>query len=642
MRNSVGLLAALAVFCVGVGLLAQAPPPPTLYALTVEVVGQGEVDVDPKGTVVGNTHWYTSPNGSPIVVDLTAIADPGWRFDHWSGDVSGTDPTTSLTLEPDPAHKDESGVYQYTVTAHFTQVCTVTVSAEPPEGGTVSGGGTYDCGSTVTVTANPNPCYEFVNWTEDGNVVSTDPSYTFTLTGDRNLVAHFQKIVYTLTVELDPSEAGTVVVTPEDLDPYTPGYQHECGTQVTLNAIANRCWGFAGWSGDASGESATVTLVMDSDKAVTAHFVHVFYAINIEIKGKGTVELYPYKSMYCEGDVVELTAVPAPGWQFKEWQGDIWGVVKTKTLVMDRDKHVTAVFTPTEIWVDDDWKGTPLYTEVEPCKIFGVNAFATIQEGVEAAPKCGTVHVRPGTYAEDVKIAYKCVHLLGPNAENSCPDKGARGPEAVVVGSIRIMGGIFIHGTSIKGFTILAPEDATGGANVVISSLDRSIIKHVVVQNNIIDTRPARKRIGLIAQKVEDLLIKGNCFLSGRDHGAVELMFADGVVLTENDFAGEDADYAVNIGRDVLSLTIRLNGFHGYTGDGAVVVKRGANAGQVVVRNNNFEGNDPAVNNMSINVLDAKFNWWGSPAGPSYDGAVNGDPVVGKVIFQPWLEHKAF
>ena len=68
---------------------------------------------------------------------------------------------------------------------------TITVSANPEEGGTVTGGGEYQSGETCTVTATPNGEYVFAGWTEDGTLVSSDMSYSFTATADRNLVANF-------------------------------------------------------------------------------------------------------------------------------------------------------------------------------------------------------------------------------------------------------------------------------------------------------------------------------------------------------------------------------------------------------------------------------------------------------------------
>ena len=67
----------------------------------------------------------------------------------------------------------------------------VGVSADPPAGGSVSGGGIVTHGDTVTVIATANTGYTFVNWTEGSAEVSTNAEYAFTATADRTLVAHF-------------------------------------------------------------------------------------------------------------------------------------------------------------------------------------------------------------------------------------------------------------------------------------------------------------------------------------------------------------------------------------------------------------------------------------------------------------------
>ncbi len=68
---------------------------------------------------------------------------------------------------------------------------TISVSASPSNGGSVSGGGTYQQGQSCTVHAAANSGYTFFNWTEGGSQVSTNANYTFTVTGNRTLVAHF-------------------------------------------------------------------------------------------------------------------------------------------------------------------------------------------------------------------------------------------------------------------------------------------------------------------------------------------------------------------------------------------------------------------------------------------------------------------
>jgi glycosidase len=68
---------------------------------------------------------------------------------------------------------------------------TINTSSSPPAGGTTSGGGTVNCGSNVTVCATPNPCYQFVNWTENGNVIATSPCLPFQANGNHTFVANF-------------------------------------------------------------------------------------------------------------------------------------------------------------------------------------------------------------------------------------------------------------------------------------------------------------------------------------------------------------------------------------------------------------------------------------------------------------------
>ena len=67
----------------------------------------------------------------------------------------------------------------------------IVVTANTPEGGSVSGGGTYLEGTNCTVSATANEGYIFVNWTEDGEEVSTEATYSFTVTGNRTLIANF-------------------------------------------------------------------------------------------------------------------------------------------------------------------------------------------------------------------------------------------------------------------------------------------------------------------------------------------------------------------------------------------------------------------------------------------------------------------
>ena len=62
------------------------------------------------------------------------------------------------------------------------------------QGGTATGGGTFDIGSQVTVTATVNTGYSFRGWVINGSsqILSTSLQYTFTLQGQIDLVATFE------------------------------------------------------------------------------------------------------------------------------------------------------------------------------------------------------------------------------------------------------------------------------------------------------------------------------------------------------------------------------------------------------------------------------------------------------------------
>ena len=72
--------------------------------------------------------------------------------------------------------------------------CQIDLKASPAEGGTVSGAGEYDCDTRATVKAEANKGYHFVRWEDwQGNIVSKDASYSFTVKETTTLTAVFAK-----------------------------------------------------------------------------------------------------------------------------------------------------------------------------------------------------------------------------------------------------------------------------------------------------------------------------------------------------------------------------------------------------------------------------------------------------------------
>ncbi|MCR5659529.1 MAG: DUF1566 domain-containing protein [Bacteroidales bacterium] len=112
----------------------------------------------------------------------------------------------------------------------------VAVASNDTSYGTVTGGGSYANGQTVTVTATPNAGYAFDHWSEDGVAVSYDAQYQFTFTRSRSLVAHFGLMgsVGSIIVNADGSKGVVFWQNPEGDE----------GLMVALEDASDGCnWG---------------------------------------------------------------------------------------------------------------------------------------------------------------------------------------------------------------------------------------------------------------------------------------------------------------------------------------------------------------------------------------------------------------
>lgn len=72
-------------------------------------------------------------------------------------------------------------------------VCTIDVQASNPDGGIVSGGGVASMGMKLTVEAKKKDGFNFINWVESGEEVTTATEYTFNVEQNRNLTAVFEE-----------------------------------------------------------------------------------------------------------------------------------------------------------------------------------------------------------------------------------------------------------------------------------------------------------------------------------------------------------------------------------------------------------------------------------------------------------------
>ena len=203
------------------------------------------------GTVTGGG---TYQQGQSCTVSATKAT--GYNFLKWTENGTQVSTNTSYTF-------NVTG--NRTLVAQFqAQSYTISASANPSNGGTVSGGGTYTYGQSCTLTANQATGYTFVKWTKNGTQVSTNASYTFTVTESASYVAHFQANSYTISVSADPSNGGTV----------SGGGTYTYGQSCTVHAMANNGYTFTNWTvnGSQVSTNANYTFTVTGNRNLVAHF----------------------------------------------------------------------------------------------------------------------------------------------------------------------------------------------------------------------------------------------------------------------------------------------------------------------------------------------------------------------------------
>lgn len=211
------------------------------------------------GTLTGAGNYQPGQS-----VTLKAVSNIYFRFINWTenGTIVSTDSTYQF-----------SATCNRYLTANFSTnriLYNVSTYSIPSAGGTTGGNGEYASGQSVTVNASPSAYYDFINWTENGNVVSIDSNYTFTITSNRNLAANFYppKPLYTVSFSINPLIGGKV----------TGGGTFPFGHSVLLTAVPNQDFSFTNWTENRTivSTESTYQFLLISNRSLTANF----YAVN--------------------------------------------------------------------------------------------------------------------------------------------------------------------------------------------------------------------------------------------------------------------------------------------------------------------------------------------------------------------------
>jgi len=393
LAGGLGLLLALALIAsLAMPALAAEPPPPIpedhKFWGSVTVCGE----LAEEGTVVTATIDGVADEWTSVVVYIE-----GWDGFYGLNDPPDYPENFLLVPADDPGTpgEKEGGVEGDTVqfwvlgqlagqatfvpdttTRLDLEVCgedvELTVVASPPEGGVVTGSGTYAYGFDAPITATEAGGWDFVGWTTDDMdeiADSNSPSTTVYMDKDKTVTANFVEegvTYYTLTMAVTGSGTTT---------PAVGDHLYPADEVVDITATPDAGWEFVDWTGDvAEPDSATTIVTMDADKTITANFsvLKVSYVLTMNAEGGGAVT--PESGTYPEGDIT-ITATSASGWRFAGWSTDDIAEIAdpaspSTTLTLDKDKTVTATFTErvgftTPLFFDWNLVSTPITLDAD-------------------------------------------------------------------------------------------------------------------------------------------------------------------------------------------------------------------------------------------------------------------------------------
>ncbi len=293
--------------------------PAATYTVTVDgtSVGTYEAGVtvtvtQPAATTAGTvfSSWMITNDAQ---ITLTAVGDGTWTF---------TMPSSDVTL------------------ASIFDVATHTVTVVNGTTGSGATTGTFEYGSTVSITAATAPDGQtFSYWASTGTTAvtfasSTSSTTTFTMPdGDVEVTAVYANLPNTYTVKVSNGLINGA---------YTE-YVFEEGTQITVSANASESGQeFTGWTvndgaydlGD-SASSSTITVTVTQDLSFVANYAGVQYTVTVK---KGSADY----STATSGTKVTITANdPADGYEF-----DYWTVTSGNVSLKNSSKSTTTFKMP--------------------------------------------------------------------------------------------------------------------------------------------------------------------------------------------------------------------------------------------------------------------------------------------------------
>lgn len=350
---------------------------PRYYLITANNPAEG-------GTVSssGSCEWNESAT-------VSVTLDTGYRVKNWIDNGSDVESTATTYTIDNVTEAHTVGV--------VLEKIPYTVSVSATEGGTAAlENSNLVYGDTAKAVAAASTGYSFVYWTEGANVVSSDPTYSFTVTADCTLTAVFQLNSYDINLTSDGY--GTV----------DGGGAHNHFSTANITAAPNTGYHFVNWTdenGDEVSKSAAYSFEVDGARSLKANFAVNSYNIDVTAGDHGSVT---GTGIYNHFESITVKAKPETGYHFVNWtiDGNVVSTNANYTFTVSGPADLTANFainTYTVKFVNDD--GTLLR---EGQFVYGSTAFYQVNVTPTKKPTAQYTYTfagwdkKLGTVTEDI------------------------------------------------------------------------------------------------------------------------------------------------------------------------------------------------------------------------------------------------
>ena len=293
--------------------------------IKVNASGTITVSAGPGGTATGGGTF----NELNSTANLSASANTGYTFAGWyeGGTKVSSDANYSFTVTSSRALEARFNINSYRLN----------VVANPAEGGSVSGSGTFPYGSQQTITASPNTAkyYVFEGW-NDGNM-STSRTVTIgnsdvTYTAKFKAMPPVDQPVYLKTYG---TGSGTVYINGSVL---YDGAKFAPGTYTLTATPASDC--------SSSWTTQTITITDKPVNVEVTFTLEVYYTVHTQANGYGSVR---GAGTYKAGTECTVTATAMDGSKFEHWvlEGEIVSTSNQYTFTVTQDVRLLAKFLTT-------------------------------------------------------------------------------------------------------------------------------------------------------------------------------------------------------------------------------------------------------------------------------------------------------